>query len=101
MFNKTMYELGSHRSVIRELFEFGKKRAAEVGADKVYDFSLGNPNVPAPDCVKEAAENCSLFPTIPSCTATLPPRVTRQYAKPSRTTSMRVSARACPPTRYI
>ena len=48
MFNKTMYELGSHRSVIRELFEFGKKRAAEVGADKVYDFSLGNPNVPVP-----------------------------------------------------
>ena len=56
MFNRTMYELGSHRSVIRELFEFGKKRAAEVGADKVYDFSLGNPNVPAPDGVKAAAE---------------------------------------------
>lgn len=56
MFNKTMYELGTHRSVIRELFEFGKKRAAEVGADKVYDFSLGNPNVPAPACVKESAE---------------------------------------------
>ena len=56
MYNKTMYELGSHRSVIRDLFEFGKKRAAEVGADKVYDFSLGNPNVPAPDGVKEAAE---------------------------------------------
>lgn len=55
MYNDTMYKLGSHRSVIRELFEYGKKRAAEVGADKVYDFSLGNPNVPAPDCVKEAA----------------------------------------------
>ena len=62
MFNKTMYELGSHRSVIRELFEFGKKRAAEVGADKVYDFSLGNPNVPAPDCVKEAAEKLLALP---------------------------------------
>ena len=44
MYNSKMYELGSKRSVIRELFEFGKKRAAEVGADKVYDFSLGNPN---------------------------------------------------------
>lgn len=53
-FNEKMYELGSHRSVIRDLFEFGKKRAAEVGADKVYDFSLGNPNVPAPDCVRQA-----------------------------------------------
>lgn len=62
MFNKTMYELGSHRSVIRELFEFGKRRAAEVGADKVYDFSLGNPNVPAPDCVKEAAEKLLSIP---------------------------------------
>lgn len=54
MFNKDMYELGSKRSSIRELFEYGKKRAAEVGKDNVFDFSLGNPNVPAPDCVKEA-----------------------------------------------
>ena len=62
MYNKTMYELGSHRSVIRDLFEFGKKRAAEVGADKVYDFSLGNPNVPAPDGVKAAAERLLAMP---------------------------------------
>lgn len=54
MFNQDMYKLGSHRSVIRELFEFGKKRMAEVGADKVYDFSLGNPNVPAPESVRQA-----------------------------------------------
>jgi aspartate aminotransferase len=47
-----MHGLGSKRSVIRELFEFGKKRAAELGADKVFDFSLGNPNVPAPECVR-------------------------------------------------
>lgn len=62
MFNSKMYELGSHRSVIRDLFEFGKKRAAEVGADKVYDFSLGNPNVPAPDGVKAAAEKLLALP---------------------------------------
>lgn len=54
MFNKDMYELGSKRSSIRELFEYGKTRAAEVGKDNIFDFSLGNPNVPAPDCVKEA-----------------------------------------------
>lgn len=54
LFDKKMFELGSHRSVIRELFEFGKKRAAELGADKVYDFSLGNPNVPAPECVNRS-----------------------------------------------
>ena len=57
MFNRKMYELGSKRSVIRELFEYGKKRAAEVGADKVYDFSLGNPNVPAPECVNSAIKD--------------------------------------------
>ena len=50
MYNEKMVTLGSKRSVIRELFEYGKKRASEVGADKVYDYSLGNPSVPAPRC---------------------------------------------------
>ncbi len=54
MYNQKMYELGSNRSVIRELFEFGKQRAQEVGAQNVYDFSLGNPNVPAPPQVTSA-----------------------------------------------
>lgn len=53
MVSKKMYELGSQRSVIRELFEFGLKRKAEIGAENVYDFSLGNPSVPAPEVVKE------------------------------------------------
>ena len=53
IYNEQMYELGSRRSAIRELFEYGKKRAAIVGAENVYDFSLGNPTVPAPDCVDE------------------------------------------------
>ena len=48
-----MYGLGSCRSVIRELFEYGKKRAQEVGRENVYDFSLGNPSIPAPDIVNE------------------------------------------------
>lgn len=52
--SEKMYRLGSKRSEIRELFEYGKKRIAEVGAENVYDFSIGNPSVPAPDCVKEA-----------------------------------------------
>ena len=52
--SESMYELGSKRSAIRELFEYGKKRAAIVGAENVYDFSLGNPNVPAPKEVNEA-----------------------------------------------
>ena len=49
-----MRELGAKRSVIRELFEYGKKRKAEIGAENVYDFSLGNPSVPAPDSVNES-----------------------------------------------
>lgn len=53
IYNEQMYELGSRRSAIRELFEYGKQRAAVVGAENVYDFSLGNPTVPAPDCVDE------------------------------------------------
>ena len=53
MISEKMYELGSKRSVIREIFEYGKKRKAEIGNDKVFDFSLGNPSVPAPACVNE------------------------------------------------
>jgi len=47
--------LGTSRSVIRELFEYGKQRAAVVGAENVYDFSIGNPSVPAPESVRRAA----------------------------------------------
>ena len=47
--------LGTSRSVIRELFEYGKRRAAEVGAENVFDFSIGNPSVPAPECVERTA----------------------------------------------
>ena len=45
-------KLGKVRSSIRELFEYGKKRKAEIGADNVFDFSIGNPSVPAPDKVR-------------------------------------------------
>jgi aspartate aminotransferase len=48
MINQKMRELGAKRSVIRELFEYGKKRKSEVGEQNVFDFSLGNPSVPAP-----------------------------------------------------
>ena len=55
MVNSKMYELGTKKSTIRTIFEFGRKRAAEVGEENVYDFSLGNPNVPTPDFIKDAA----------------------------------------------
>ena len=53
MISEKMTELGMKRSVIREIFEYGRKRKAEIGAENVFDFSLGNPSIPAPDCVKE------------------------------------------------
>lgn len=43
-----MTGLGQNRSVIREIFEYGNKRRAEIGAENVFDFSLGNPSIPAP-----------------------------------------------------
>ena len=48
MFNKTMFDLGSQRSTIRELFEYGRAAKARLGEENVYDFSLGNPSTPCP-----------------------------------------------------
>ena len=56
-FNQKAYELGSKRSVIREIFEYSKKRGAEIGMDKVYDFSLGNPSVEPPKEVTKTLIN--------------------------------------------
>lgn len=55
MVSEEMYTLGTKKSTIRTIFEFGQKRAAEVGVENVFDFSLGNPNVPAPDFIRDAA----------------------------------------------
>lgn len=49
MINQKYVKLGKVRSVIRELFEYGNARKAQIGADKVFDFSLGNPSVPPPE----------------------------------------------------
>lgn len=49
-----MVTLVKNSSAIRAMFEEGKIMAAKYGAENVYDFSLGNPNVPAPEEVKQA-----------------------------------------------
>ena len=54
MYNPSAYALGANRSCIRELFEYGRARAAVVGPENVFDFSLGNPSIPAPPEVNEA-----------------------------------------------
>ena len=53
MINQTAYNLGANRSVIRDLFEYGRSRAAIVGEENIFDFSLGNPSIPAPPEVNE------------------------------------------------
>lgn len=53
MINQSMRALGEKRSVIRELFEYGRVRKQEIGEENVFDFSLGNPSVPAPDAVRD------------------------------------------------
>ena len=54
MINETAYQLGSNRSCIRDLFEYGCARAAIVGRENVFDYSLGNPSIPAPAAVDQA-----------------------------------------------
>ncbi len=53
MYNQQFYLLGSNRSCIRELFEYGRQRAAVVGDENIFDYSLGNPSIPAPREVEE------------------------------------------------
>ena len=61
MVSKEMLALGKKSSVIREIFEYSNKRRAEIGAENVYDFSLGNPSIPAPavvgDVMRDLLEN--------------------------------------------
>ena len=54
MISKKMQNMVANSSAIRAMFEEGNRLAKLYGAENVYDFSLGNPNVPAPDSVKEA-----------------------------------------------
>lgn len=56
MISEKMTAMVKNSSAIRAMFEEGKIMAAKYGAENVYDFSLGNPNVPAPEAVKQAIE---------------------------------------------
>lgn len=56
MINQQMYDLGAEPNKIRELFAYGMARKAEIGAQNVFDYSIGNPSVPAPPQVLEQFE---------------------------------------------
>ena len=49
MLNETYRGMLAHKSVIRETFMYGKQRAAQIGYENVFDYSLGNPSVPCPE----------------------------------------------------
>ena len=53
MVSEKMEALGVKKSVIREIFEYAKTRKTEIGAENVFDYSIGNPSVPAPAVVNE------------------------------------------------
>ena len=54
MVNQEFYHLGTAPSVIRQLFAYGLQQAAVVGPENVYDYSLGNPSIPAPAKVNQS-----------------------------------------------
>jgi aspartate aminotransferase len=62
--NEILYQMGAAPSAIRELFGYGQQRKAEIGADKVFDFSIGNPSVPAPDGIAQAIRRALELPAV-------------------------------------
>lgn len=60
MINQSAYALGANRSCIRDLFEYGRSRAAVVGEENVFDYSLGNPSIPSPAAVDDAVRQILL-----------------------------------------
>lgn len=63
MINDTMFARGAESSKIREIFSYGLERKAQIGADKVFDYSLGNPSVPAPAAVRASIERSLELPS--------------------------------------
>lgn len=60
MINEKYKAMLGQKSVIREISEYGSRRAKEIGADNVFDFSLGNPSVAAPQVVNEVISRLAL-----------------------------------------
>ncbi|WP_028263533.1 pyridoxal phosphate-dependent aminotransferase [Atopobium fossor] len=62
--NQKSYDLGAAKSSIREIAAYAAKRRAELGADKVFDFSIGNPSVPAPAAVGASIQKTISLPSV-------------------------------------
>ena len=57
MINKEFERLGTEPSVIRKIFAYGLEQAKKIGAENIYDYTLGNPSIPAPKSVNETIRN--------------------------------------------
>ena len=95
MIDDRMYNLGNEPSAIRELFAYGMKRKAEIGDDKVFDYSIGNPSVPAPQKVADTInEAMKLSPVelhayspasgIPAVRAAIAESIARRWGIPAK-----------------
>ena len=95
MIDERMYGLGNAPSAIRELFAYGLKRKAEIGEDKVFDYSIGNPSVPAPQKVADTIEELMKLPPvelhayspaagIPAVRQTIADSIARRYDIPAK-----------------
>ena len=95
MIDERMYGLGNAPSAIRELFAYGLKRKAEIGEDKVFDYSIGNPSVPAPQKVADTIEELMKLPPvelhayspaagIPAVRQTIADSIARRYGIPAK-----------------
>ena len=91
MINETMYGYGASKSSIREIAAYGARRKAEIGAENVFDFSLGNPSVPAPASVAESLKRSASLPPeqvhsytaangTPACREAIASSLTRRFA---------------------
>ena len=60
--NEKSYAYGAQKSSIREISAYAGQRKAEIGAENVFDFSLGNPSIPAPDAVRASLEKSLTLP---------------------------------------
>lgn len=96
MISEKMKPYVKNNSAIRMMFEEGNRLRAKYGADKVFDFSLGNPSVPAPDSVREAIIELvnTTDPTV--LHGYMSNAGLRMYARPSQNPSTDVSIRNFP-----
>ena len=69
MLNETYRAMLNNKSVIRETFMYGRQRAAQIGSENVFDYSLGNPSVP---CPPGTARKCTQRRQVPGSTAYVP-----------------------------